>query len=95
MVLCHEVLVGGFNPLEKYARQIGSFPQGSGVKKNIFELPPPRVSLTDLVVIAMAHRTDSIKKKQPNHRGHKKLRICESIFGGWKSIKKKYTLMVV
>ena len=24
-------LVGGFNPFEKYARQIGSFPQGSGV----------------------------------------------------------------
>ena len=23
-------LVGGFNPVEKYARQIGSFPQGSG-----------------------------------------------------------------
>jgi len=27
-------LVGGFNPFEKYARQIGSFPQ-VGVKKNI------------------------------------------------------------
>ena len=25
-------LVGGFNPLEKYARQIGSFPQSSGWK---------------------------------------------------------------
>ena len=24
------VLVGGFNPFEKYASQIGSFPQGSG-----------------------------------------------------------------
>ena len=23
-------VVGGFNPSEKYARQIGSFPQGSG-----------------------------------------------------------------
>ena len=23
-------LVGGFNPVETYARQIGSFPQGSG-----------------------------------------------------------------
>ena len=34
MVMCHHihhtVLVGGFNPFEKYARQIGSFPQGSG-----------------------------------------------------------------
>ena len=29
-------LVGGFNPFEKYARQIGSFPQGSGWEK-IFE----------------------------------------------------------
>ena len=39
----HENLVGGFNPLEKYARQKWeSFPQGSGVKtKNMFELPPP------------------------------------------------------
>ena len=34
-------LVGGFNPFEKYARQIGSFPQGSGWKYKIFELPPP------------------------------------------------------
>ena len=25
-----EILVGGFNPSEKYARQLGSFPQGSG-----------------------------------------------------------------
>ena len=32
-------LVGGFNPthLKKYARQFGSFPQGSGWKQNIFE----------------------------------------------------------
>ena len=28
--------------LKKYARQIGSFPQGSGWKLTIFELPPPR-----------------------------------------------------
>ena len=33
-------LVGGFNPFEKYARQIGSFPQ-VGMKIKIFELPPP------------------------------------------------------
>ena len=32
----HEELIGGFNPFEKYARQIGSFPQ-VGVKKKIFE----------------------------------------------------------
>ena len=32
---CYDLLVGGFNPFEKYARQIGSFPQ-VGVKiKNI------------------------------------------------------------
>ena len=30
------VLVGGFNPFEKYARQIGSFPQ-VGMKIKIFE----------------------------------------------------------
>ena len=29
-------LVGGFNPFEKYARQIGSFPQ-VGVKKQMCE----------------------------------------------------------
>ncbi len=30
-------LVGGFNPSEKYARQIGLFPQFSGWKKKVFE----------------------------------------------------------
>ena len=37
------LLVGGWtNPFEKYARQIESFPQGSGWKfQKIFELPPP------------------------------------------------------
>ena len=39
-------LVGGWtNPSEKYARQFGSFPQGSGWTYQIFELPPPRDSL--------------------------------------------------
>ena len=31
------LLVGGSNPSEKYARQIGSFLQVGGEKKNIFE----------------------------------------------------------
>ena len=36
MVSLKEKLVGGFNPIEKYAPQIGSFPQRFGVKiKNI------------------------------------------------------------
>ena len=30
-------LVGSFNPIERYDRQIGSFPQGSGWKWKIFE----------------------------------------------------------
>ena len=35
-------LVGGWtNPFEKYAREVGNLPQGSGWKWNIFELPPP------------------------------------------------------
>ena len=35
------LVVGGFNPLEKYARQVGSFPQGFGVKiPKIFEVLP-------------------------------------------------------
>jgi len=44
------------NPSEKYARQIGSFPQGSGWKfQKIFELPPPvmyrwRLNARDLPV---------------------------------------------
>jgi len=33
-------LVGGFNPSEKYARQIGNLPQ-IGVNIKLFELPPP------------------------------------------------------
>ena len=38
-------LVGGLNSSEKSARQIGSFPQGIGVKiLQIFELPPPSTS---------------------------------------------------
>ena len=43
-----DFLVGGWtNPLEKYARQIGSFPQIVGVKiQKIFELPPPSYTLT-------------------------------------------------
>ena len=33
-ILGNTLLVGGFNPSEKYDRQIGSFPQFSGWKKN-------------------------------------------------------------
>ena len=39
------VLVGGFNPFEKYARQIGSIPQVRMKIPKIFELAPPRVYL--------------------------------------------------
>ena len=39
------ILVGGFNPFEKYARQIGSFPQGFGVK--IKKMKPPPSILID------------------------------------------------
>ena len=39
----NETLGGGWtNPLEKNDRQVGSFPQGSGWKKKMFELPPPK-----------------------------------------------------
>ena len=37
-------LVGGFNPFEKYARQIGSSPQGSGWNENYLK-PPTSSSL--------------------------------------------------
>ena len=36
-----KLVVECFNPSEKYARQMGSLPQGFGVKTKIFELPPP------------------------------------------------------
>ena len=32
LITAPKELVGGFNPFEKYAREIGSFPQGSGWK---------------------------------------------------------------
>ena len=38
----NKFLVGGFNPFEKYDRQIGSFPQIEVNIPKIFELPPPR-----------------------------------------------------
>ena len=38
-----DFLVGGWtNPFEKYARQNGNFPQGSGWKLNKYLKPPPR-----------------------------------------------------
>ena len=41
-------LVGGFNPFEKYARQIGSFPQvGMKIIKSL--KPPPRKSYWDIL----------------------------------------------
>ena len=51
----HEIkqLVGGWtNPFEKYDRQIGSSPQGSGWKYKMFEVSPPRnVSPFQIMVI--------------------------------------------
>ena len=42
-ILPESSLVGGFNPFEKYARQIGFiFPNFWGEKKQIFELPQTR-----------------------------------------------------
>ena len=38
-------LIGGFNPCEKYARQIGSFPQSRGENKQWLK-PPPRTAPT-------------------------------------------------
>ena len=37
-------LGGGFNPSETYARQFGSFPQGSEWKKQYLK-PPPSLTL--------------------------------------------------
>ena len=46
----NQKLVGGWtNPFEKYARQIGSFPQGSGVNiENIWKQPPPKDDCTEV-----------------------------------------------
>ena len=38
----YQLLVGGFNPSEKYARQIGSFPIGRGEHQKCLK-PPPRL----------------------------------------------------
>ena len=34
-------LAGGFNPVAKYARQLGWFPRFRGEDKKIFEVSPP------------------------------------------------------
>ena len=44
-VMKYELLVGGFNPFEKYACQIGSSPQVEVKINNIYLKPPPRLSL--------------------------------------------------
>ena len=36
----YTVLVGGFNPIENYARQIGSFPQARVKKKTYLKTSP-------------------------------------------------------
>ena len=42
-ILLESSLVGGFNPFDKYARQIGFiFPNFRGENKQTFELPPTR-----------------------------------------------------
>jgi len=44
-------LVGGFNPFEKYARQIGSFPQRIVRENKTFLKPPPSKSISYWVEI--------------------------------------------
>ena len=43
MTSIRSYLDGSFNPFEKYVRQIGSFPQGSGWKKKGLKSPPSYV----------------------------------------------------
>ena len=43
----HTKLVGWTNPFERYARQIGSFPQGFGVEKKIFKTTTQKTSPSD------------------------------------------------
>ncbi len=59
-------LVGGWtNPFEKYARQIGSFPQGSGVKiKNIWNHHLENVDLLWKVY----HSSPKAWRSEENHR---------------------------
>ena len=42
------LLDGGFNPFEKYARQIWSFPQ-VGMKIKKYLKPPPSLSILDVL----------------------------------------------
>ena len=62
VLLLLQLLVGGWtNPSEKYARQIGSCPQGWNIPK-IFELPPPR----ELVVFfSQSLDTNSLRVAAP------------------------------
>ena len=51
---CKNCLVGGFNPIERYERQIGSFPQGSGWKwKNIWNIHVVVVGLPRLLKVKL------------------------------------------
>ena len=53
LVVAAVVLVGGFNPFEKYARQNGFiFPnfRGENSKKS-FKMPPPSVAVVVVVVV--------------------------------------------
>ena len=52
---CH-ILVGGFNPFEKYARQIGSFPQiNRDENKNCLKPPPSILYYTIVCLWASYH----------------------------------------
>ena len=68
-------LVGGFNPFEKYARQIGSFPQ-IGVKIKKIELPPPSESL-----LKISGR--NISASRPACQYSIPLRLCDR---GWSQL---------
>ena len=55
-------IVGGFSPthLKKYARQIGSFPQGSGWNKKLVETPPKqqwRHQMLQKIILTLAAKT--------------------------------------
>ena len=60
-------LVGGFNPYEKYAREIGSFPEGSGWKfQKICQLPPATIYVHQMCHFwsRQPHPTNLVTNKQ-------------------------------
>ena len=86
------LLVGGFNPFEKYDRQIGSFPQGSGWNKKYLSCHQPVYIF--IYIYVLSHFLSGRKKFRKSHywsrlrRGVKWI-ICGMLDSLWGCFSKK------